>query len=95
VRIVMAFPVGLSADVLPSAAGEDTRSDGVQTPRDRQRIVPVRSTVLPWNSPSGVSRQQNADIRAFMHKHVNCPVGTTVFPADAEAQDRLSIAAGK
>lgn len=50
---------------------------------------------MPWNSPNGLSRQQNADVLAFMFKRADLPAGTTEFPPDAEAQNRLSTLAGK
>ena len=50
---------------------------------------------MPWNSPNGLSRQQNADVLAFMFKRADLPAGTTEFPSGAEAQNRMSTLDGR
>lgn len=46
---------------------------------------------MPLNSPGGFSRQQNADIIAYMFKRGNVPAGKTELPTQPDAQRQIMI----
>jgi S-disulfanyl-L-cysteine oxidoreductase SoxD len=50
---------------------------------------------MPQNAPGSLSRQQNADILAFMLRKMNTPVGTSELPTATEALKEIKFLASK
>ena len=50
-------------------------------------------SVMPLNSPGGLSAQQNADLLAFMLRRANYPPEAKELPASTEALDPIALAA--
>ena len=50
-------------------------------------------SVMPLNSPGGLSAQQNADLLAFMLRRADYPPGAKELPASTEALDPIALAA--
>jgi mono/diheme cytochrome c family protein len=50
-------------------------------------------TSMPQNNPNSLSRQQNADILAFMLRKGNYPVGTTELATQSEVLNTIQFAA--
>ena len=50
-------------------------------------------TSMPQNNPNSLSRQQNADILAFMLRKGNYPVGTTELATQSEVLNTIQVAA--
>jgi mono/diheme cytochrome c family protein len=50
---------------------------------------------MPWNSPGGLNRQQNADILAYILKRGNFPAGHVDVPTDTAAQSQIRFLANK
>jgi mono/diheme cytochrome c family protein len=48
---------------------------------------------MPWNSPGGLSAQQNADILAFILQRARYPHGNVELPATADALAEIRIRA--
>ena len=54
----------------------------------------MRST-MPFNSPGGLSAQQNADILAFLLQHASIPPGAADLPADQAALSTIPFPSSK
>ena len=50
---------------------------------------------MPQNNPGSLSRQQNADVLAFMLSRASYPAGTTELPGQAEVLNGIKFAAMK
>jgi hypothetical protein len=50
---------------------------------------------MPQNSPGSLSRQQNADILAFMLSKANVPPGKTELPTQTEVLKTIKFVAMK
>lgn len=78
-------------DLAPALAGPgfvarwSTRSLG--------ELFDYMRSVMPLNSPGGLSAQQNADLLAFMLRRANYPLGAKELPASTEALDPIALAA--
>ena len=46
---------------------------------------------MPVFSPNGLSRQQNADILAYMLQHAGFPAGSKELPTTSEAQETIKL----
>jgi cytochrome c5 len=57
-------------------------------------LFDYQQVFMPWNSPGGFSRTQNADILAFMLKKSGLPAGTPL-PTESDAQRQVRILAVK
>jgi hypothetical protein len=65
----------------PALTGGDFNSDWNDLPISQ--LFDRMRTTMPQNSPGSLSRQQNADILAFMLSKANYPAGTTELPTQA------------
>ena len=61
--------------------------------RSFRQLFDYVQLVMPVFSPNGLSRQQNADILAFMLQRASFPAGSTELPVSPEAQDAITFAA--
>ena len=78
-------------DLAPALAGPGfvarwgTRSLG--------ELVDYMRSVMPLNSPGGLSAQQNADLLAFMLRRANYPPGGEGAASQHQALDPIALAA--
>ena len=78
-------------DLAPALAGPgfvarwSTRSLG--------ELFDYMRSVMPLNSPGGLSAQQNADLLAFILRRADYPPGAKELPASTEALDPIALAA--
>jgi hypothetical protein len=77
----------------PPLVGGDFNADWVGLPLndlfERMRVS------MPQNNPGSLSRQQNADILAFMLSAGKYPAGKTELPKEAEALKTIKFEAPK
>ena len=80
-------------DLAPALAGPGfvarwgTRSLG--------ELVDYMRSVMPLNSPGGLSAQQNADLLAFMLRRANYPPGAKELPASTKRWTRSRLQRGR
>jgi mono/diheme cytochrome c family protein len=86
-------PTLTGGEMAPPLAGGDFNADWVGMPIndlfERMRIS------MPQNAPGSLSRQQNADILAFMLNAGKYPAGKTELPKEAEALKTIKFEAPK
>jgi hypothetical protein len=57
-------------------------------------LFEYQQVFMPWNSPGGFGRSQNADILAFIFKKGGLPSGADL-PTEPEAQRQIRVLAAK
>jgi S-disulfanyl-L-cysteine oxidoreductase SoxD len=55
-------------------------------------LVTYVQVFMPWNSPGGLTPQQNADIVAFMLKRAGFPSGAAELSENAALQNKIVLA---
>src|SRR5207247_2168232 len=74
-------------EMAPALTGSDFNSDWNDLPIG-QLFERIRTT-MPQNSPGSLSRQQNADMLAFLLAKANDPAGTTELPTQTELLNQI------
>ena len=55
-------------------------------------LLDYTQALMPQNSPGGLSRQQNADILAFVFQTGGAPAGKTEFPVQRDVLSQITYA---
>jgi quinoprotein glucose dehydrogenase len=66
---------------------------GRWTGKSLAQLFDYTQALMPQNSPGGLSRQQNADILAFMFRSGNAPPGQTELPIEPDRLSELTYVA--
>jgi mono/diheme cytochrome c family protein len=61
--------------------------------RPLSELFDYQQVFMPWNSPGGFSRGQNADMLAYILQRANVPPGDRELPAESKAQQELKFPA--
>jgi mono/diheme cytochrome c family protein len=78
-------------EIAPALAGSSF--GGRWTGKSLAKLFDYTQALMPQNSPGGLTRQQNADILAFVFQSGNAPPGPTELPIDPDRLSQLTYVA--